>query len=142
MDDHLAYKARERDWWFDSFKKPRKWNDDSNIKKEEEWNNEMAKVPAKDHGMPKKYTDFSPENINSEKKNEDKFMRFSEIVELMERQDIKLTKDSQKEKMGKVMKEFKEGKLHSGTGKEGEKGPVVTDRKQAIAIALNVASQK
>lgn len=33
------------------------------------------------------------------------------------------------------MRKFKEGKLHSGS----KKGPVVTDRKQAIAIALNEA---
>ena len=37
-----------------------------------------------------------------------------------------------KTKEEKVMKEFKEGTLHSGKG-----GPVVTDRKQAIAIALS-----
>lgn len=33
------------------------------------------------------------------------------------------------------MKKFKEGTLHSGS----KKGPKVTDRKQAIAIALNEA---
>lgn len=32
-----------------------------------------------------------------------------------------------------VMKEFKEGKLHSGS----KKGPVVKSRKQAVAIALS-----
>jgi hypothetical protein len=37
-------------------------------------------------------------------------------------------------KIGKVMKEFKSGKLHSG-----KKGPVVKSRKQAIAIALSEA---
>ena len=37
-------------------------------------------------------------------------------------------------KVGKVMKEFKSGKLHSG-----KKGPVVKSRKQAIAIALSEA---
>lgn len=40
-----------------------------------------------------------------------------------------------KSKEEKVMKEFKEGTLHSGKG-----GPVVTDRKQAIAIALSEAN--
>jgi hypothetical protein len=40
-----------------------------------------------------------------------------------------------KTKEEKVMGEFKEGTLHSGKG-----GPVVTDRKQAIAIALSEAS--
>jgi len=38
-------------------------------------------------------------------------------------------------KVGKVMKEFKAGKLHSGS----KKGPVVKSRKQAIAIALSEA---
>ena len=39
-------------------------------------------------------------------------------------------------KVGKVMKEFKAGKLHSG-----KKGPVVKNRKQAVAIALSEAGQ-
>lgn len=38
-------------------------------------------------------------------------------------------------KVGQVMHEFKEGKLHSGS----RKGPIVTDRDQAIAIALSEA---
>lgn len=37
-------------------------------------------------------------------------------------------------KVRKVMREFKEGTLHSG-----KKGPVVKDRKQAVAIALSEA---
>lgn len=45
----------------------------------------------------------------------------------------KKTKTSKEEK---VMGEFKEGTLHSGKG-----GPVVTDRKQAIAIALSEAGK-
>lgn len=36
-------------------------------------------------------------------------------------------------KMHKVMKEYKEGKLHSGS----KKGPKVKSRKQAIAIAMS-----
>ena len=36
-------------------------------------------------------------------------------------------------KVGKVMKEFKGGSLHSGS----KKGPRVTSRKQAIAIAMS-----
>jgi hypothetical protein len=35
-------------------------------------------------------------------------------------------------KIGKVMGEYKQGKLHSGKG-----GPVVKSRKQAIAIAMS-----
>ena len=42
------------------------------------------------------------------------------------------TKKPKKTKEEKVMGEFKEGTLHSGKG-----GPVVTDRKQAIAIMLS-----
>lgn len=41
----------------------------------------------------------------------------------------------QKKKVKKVMKEFSEGKLHSGS----KKGPEVKGRKQAIAIALSEA---
>ena len=40
-------------------------------------------------------------------------------------------------KVQKVMKEFKQGKLHSGS----KKGPVVKSRKQAIAIALSEAGK-
>lgn len=40
-----------------------------------------------------------------------------------------------KAKVKKVMEEYKEGKLHSGS----KKGPVVSDRKQAIAIGLSEA---
>lgn len=40
-----------------------------------------------------------------------------------------------KEKVGKVMREFKKGKLHSGS----KKGPVVKSRKQAVAIAMSEA---
>jgi hypothetical protein len=39
-------------------------------------------------------------------------------------------------KVQKVMREFKAGELHSG-----KKGPVVKDRKQAIAIALSGAGK-
>lgn len=38
-------------------------------------------------------------------------------------------------KIGKVMTEYKAGKLHSGS----KKGPEVTSRKQAIAIAMSEA---
>lgn len=39
------------------------------------------------------------------------------------------------DKMKKVMHEFKEGTLHSGS----KKGPEVTSRKQAIAIGMSEA---
>jgi len=38
-------------------------------------------------------------------------------------------------KVGKVMQEWKEGQLHSGS----KKGPRVKNQKQAVAIALNEA---
>lgn len=41
-------------------------------------------------------------------------------------------------KITKVMKEFGEGKLHSGS----KKGPVVTSPKQAQAIAISEAKRK
>lgn len=51
--------------------------------------------------------------------------------------DGKMPKESPKEKkkVKKVMHEWKEGKLHSGS----KKGPVVKNEKQAIAIALSEA---
>jgi hypothetical protein len=41
-------------------------------------------------------------------------------------------------KVGKVMGEFKRGTLHSGKPGPG-KGPAVTSRKQAVAIAMREA---
>jgi hypothetical protein len=38
-------------------------------------------------------------------------------------------------KIGKVMAEYKSGKLHSGS----KKGPEVTSRRQAVAIAMSEA---
>jgi len=43
-----------------------------------------------------------------------------------------------KKKMEKVGKEFKEGKLHSGS----KKGPIVTNPKQMIAIGLAESRRK
>jgi hypothetical protein len=43
-------------------------------------------------------------------------------------------------KIGKVMKEYKEGTLKSGKPGPG-KGPTVKSRKQAIAIALSEAGK-
>jgi hypothetical protein len=41
-------------------------------------------------------------------------------------------------KIAKVMKEFKNHKLHSGS----KKGPLVKNKKQAVAIALSEARRK
>lgn len=43
-----------------------------------------------------------------------------------------------KAKIEKVMHEFKEGALHSGS----KKGPEVKNRKQAVAIALDTARRE
>lgn len=45
------------------------------------------------------------------------------------------TKAGKMAKVGKVMHEFKTGTLHAGS----KKGPEVTNRKQAVAIALSEA---
>lgn len=48
---------------------------------------------------------------------------------------MKMTKTQKK--IGKVMGEYKEGSLHSGKG-----GKVVTNPRQAIAIAMSEAGKK
>jgi hypothetical protein len=45
------------------------------------------------------------------------------------------TKAGKQAKVGKVMKEYKAGELHSGS----KSGPAVKNRKQAIAIAMSEA---
>jgi hypothetical protein len=51
-----------------------------------------------------------------------------------------MAKESKKaeKKIGKVMKEYSEGKLHSGS----KKGPEVKNPKQAIAIGMSEARKK
>jgi len=51
----------------------------------------------------------------------------------MARQSPVKVKKGRTDKVGKVMHEFKEGSLHSGS----KKGPKVTNRTQAIAIGLS-----
>jgi Family of unknown function (DUF6496) len=47
------------------------------------------------------------------------------------------TASGKKRKVKRVMGEFKRGQLHSGS----DKGPQVTNRKQAIAIAMSESGQ-
>ena len=47
-------------------------------------------------------------------------------------------KMAKKKKIKKVMHEWKEGELHSGS----KKGPVVKKKDQAVAIALSEAKRK
>ena len=51
----------------------------------------------------------------------------------LKKSEVKKPESKGKAKVKKVMKEFKSGKLHSGS----KKGPEVTNPKQAIAIALS-----
>jgi hypothetical protein len=46
-----------------------------------------------------------------------------------------MKKKASAKKVEKVMREFKKGKLHSGS----KKGPMVKSRKQAVAIAMSEA---
>lgn len=46
--------------------------------------------------------------------------------------------DKMKKKVAKVMREYKAGKLHSGS----KTGPEVTNPKQAVAIAMSEAGIK
>jgi hypothetical protein len=50
------------------------------------------------------------------------------------------TKVAKQAKVGKVMSEYKAGKLHAGRDPKGpRKAPIVKNRKQAVAIALSQA---
>lgn len=62
-----------------------------------------------------------------------RFQELEERIKNLEDRDMK--KEAGKGKVKKVMEEYKEGKLHSGS----KKGPEVTNPKQAVAIALSEA---
>jgi len=49
-----------------------------------------------------------------------------------------MAKNKAKKKIKRVMHEFEEGKLHSGS----KKGPVVSNPRQAVAIAISESKQK
>ena len=54
-----------------------------------------------------------------------------------DKEGMKIKKTMHKDKRKKVMEEFKEHKLHSGS----KKGPMVTNPKQAVAIAYSEAKR-
>lgn len=48
--------------------------------------------------------------------------------------------DKKNAKVAKVMREYKEGTLHSGKDPKGpKKAPIVKSKKQAVAIAMSAA---
>jgi hypothetical protein len=76
-------------------------------------------------------------------KMDSKLHKAKKKVHKMEKEKNKKEHHKKKEKKGekkveKVMREFKHGELHSGS----KKGPRVSSRKQAVAIALSEARKK
>ena len=63
---------------------------------------------------------------------------YKEDAELLKKLGKKSTKKRKRDKVGVVMEEFEEGRLHSGS----KKGPIVTNPKQGIAIALSYSKKK
>ncbi len=60
---------------------------------------------------------------------------FEALRDKKEQQLQEKATEAQQEKVARVMDEYKEGKLHSGS----KEGPKVTDEKQAVAIAMSQA---
>lgn len=83
-------------------------------------------------GMKKKVMKHLKEDVKSFKKEagEDKA-----LMKSLKHKAKPKAKSKAKSKIEKVMHEFKEHKLHSGS----KKGPIVTNPKQGIAIALSEA---
>ena len=92
--------------------------------------------------MKKKAKDMSKEHESMESKAEEAKEYKMEEKGYEETESGKMVKSAKggmtkaQKKIGKVMREFKAGKLHSG-----KKGPVVKNPKQAIAIALSEAGK-
>jgi hypothetical protein len=86
---------------------------------------------AKNKAMKKKVVKHLKDDIKTFKKeaHEDR-----ELIESIGKHKS-CDKKKKSQKVAKVMDEYKEGKLHSGS----KKGPVVKSRKQAVAIALSEA---
>ena len=61
--------------------------------------------------------------------------QWDQLKEIENKEKNEMETSKEKSKVKKVMKEFGENKLHSGS----KKGPLVKDRKQGVAIALSEA---
>jgi hypothetical protein len=96
----------------------------------------MGDISLRGHGIEMRKNFAKGGKVKKDKSfpdlNKDGKVTFKDV--LMGRGIVKKAKGG-KVKVGKVMREFKKGKLHSGS----KKGPVVKSRKQAIAIALSEA---
>jgi hypothetical protein len=77
-------------------------------------------------------------SFGDKRRLEDQYMEYAKGGDVVAKAPVAKTKltPKQTKKVGKVMGEFKDKTLHSGKG-----GKVVKDSKQAIAIALSVASR-
>jgi len=77
-------------------------------------------------------------SVGDRRKLEDQFSSYAKGGDVVAKAPVAKSKltPKQTKKVGKVMGEFKDKSLHSGKG-----GKVVKDPKQAIAIALSVASR-
>jgi hypothetical protein len=101
-------------------------------------NFQQLKKRVKDYSAFKKVKKIQEQDREQYFKERDKeqeaenFERFKDDMYGVELKKGGMTKGQKK--VGKVMREFKKGELHSG-----KKGPVVKSRKQAIAIALSEA---
>ena len=101
-------------------------------------NFQQLKKRVKDYSAFKKVKKIQEQDREQYFKERDKeqeaenFERFKDDMYGVELKKGGMTKGQKK--VGKVMREFKKGELHSG-----KKGPVVKNRKQAIAIALSEA---
>ena len=69
------------------------------------------------------------------KKKEDKKKELKKLKKEQPKKNPKLKVAKGERKIEKVMEEFKEGALHSGS----KKGPKVKSKKQALAISLSEA---
>jgi hypothetical protein len=96
-----------------------------------------AKISSDDNEYFTKETRVGKNQFKVErvKKSDDEIGYLRELEKKKFDRRLKKAKGGQA-KVGKVMREFGKGKLHSG-----KKGPVVKSRKQAIAIALSEAGK-
>lgn len=95
----------------------------------------MAAVHEKEHPM--YYKKLEAAGLGDDD-NDDEDDNKAKVATMIKKRKTVTKSPSAKEKVRVTMHEFKTGTLHSGS----KKGPEVTNRKQAIAIALSQARKK